>query len=237
MLKRNWLTAGVLVLSTAGLASAHLFADGLKPTSGETLNVGDTYTITWKEQFNHAKGTNIDLSLDGGTTWTTIKENFADAMDVNTFKWTVAGTASTTAKIRICQHDGGTVKACLDSEKSNSLTAAPNGNYVLVTSAFTIAAGTSGVKMASAAQGFSLDFRPDTRNVQVSFGLAEGKPVLLQAFTTQGRLLATLVQGDFAAGEHNLSLFSDRLDVTGGSLLFKLTVGDQVQSQTWNLVR
>ena len=237
MLKRYWLTAGVLVLSTAGLASAHLFADGLAPATGATLSIGDTTTIAWKEQFNHAKGTNIDLSEDGGTTWTTIKENFPDGQGVNTFKWTVAGTASTNAMIRICQHDGGTVKACLDGEKSNSLTTAPNGNYVLVTGAFTLTAGTSSVKKVAAVRGFSINFRPDTRNVQVSFGLAEGKPVLLQTFTTQGRLLATLVQGEFAAGDHTLSLFSDRLDVTGGSLVFKLKVGDQVRSQTWNRVR
>lgn len=224
-------------MTAAGMASAHLFADGLKPTAGEALSVGATYKITWKEQFNHAKGTNIDLSTDGGSTWTTIKENFNDAQGDNSFNWTVAGTATATAKIRICQHDGGTVKACADADNTNSLTSAPNGNYVLVTSAFTIGSST-GIHSVSAASGaFTVDFRPETRNVDVSFGLSESKPVLLQAFDTQGRLLATLVQGDFAAGNHKLSLFSNRLDASGNSLIFKLKVGNQVQSHTWNGIR
>jgi hypothetical protein len=229
---------GALVLAAAGMAGAHLFADGFKPAAGETLHVGDTYSITWSEQFNHAKGTNVDLSVNGGTSWTTIKENFADAQGSNTFKWTVAGTATTTAKIRICQHDGGTVKACTDADKTNSLSSAPNGNYVLVGPAFTIATGTSGINAAAPAAGaFSIDYNPATRNVDVSFGILEGQPVLLQAFDTQGRLLATLVEGNFAAGEHNLSLFSNRIDASVNALIFKLKVGNRTQSHAWSMAR
>ena len=72
--------------------------------------------------------------------------------------------------------------------------------------------------------------------MNVSFALAESGPVLLQAFDTRGRLMATLVERDFAAGSHTLSLFSNRLE-TSRALLFKLTAGAQVQSHNWTPTR
>jgi hypothetical protein len=236
MLQKNWFKAGFAILTAAGLASAHLIADGMKPAVGESLTPGATYAITWKVQFAHSKGTNIDLSVDGGSTWTTVRENFKEASGTNTFNWTVAGAATQTAKIRICQHDDATTAGCKDSETTNSLTTTVNGNYILVGPAFTIASG-SGLRQAAGPQGsFALDFNPATRNVNVSFALAESGPVLLQAFDTRGRLMATLVEGDFAPGSHKLSLFSNRLE-TSGALLFKLKAGAQVQSHHWTPAR
>jgi hypothetical protein len=236
MLGKKWLRAGILIAAAAGMANAHLSMDGLKPAAGEVLKIGSTYAVTWKEVNNHAKGSNIDLSVDGGKTWSTIKKDYADNLGTNTFNWTVAGAATTTAKLRICQHEGTPVTACRDVDNVNALTADINGNYFMITGAFTIAA-TTGIRSVSGASGFSVDFRPETRNVDVAFGLADNRPVLLQAFDTQGRLLATLIQGDFAAGEHKLSLFSGLLNGSGGSLIFKLKVGDQVQSHTWTSAR
>jgi hypothetical protein len=83
----------------------------------------------------------------------------------------------------------------------------------------------------------TLDFDPGHHSVDASFSLSKNGPVLLQAFDSQGRLLATLVQKDFAPGSHTLSLFSNRLETQGGALVFKLKIGDQVLSHTVSLVR
>ena len=236
MLRKKWVKAGSLVLAAAGLAGAHLSTTGLKPTAGESVNLGSTYKVTWTSVNDHAMGTNIDLSTDGGATWTTIRENFDEAEGVNNFNWTVAGTATENAMIRLCQHGGTPIRSCLATQKTNSLSTPLNGNYIMVTSPFKLTGSSALVQAAAGKASFALDFNPATRNVNVSFALAESGPVLLQAFDTRGRLMATLVERDFAAGSHTLSLFSNRLE-TSGALLFKLTAGAQVQSHNWTPAR
>ena len=237
----NWkyaLKAGLVILMAAGLAGAHLSEADMKPTARESLVPGATYKITWKVTVVH-NGTNIDLSVNGGQTWTTIKENFKEASGANSLNWTVAGAATQNAKIRICQHGSTKSVGCKDSDVTNSLSETiprVDGNYILVSPAFTIAS-TSGLVQAPAPQGaFALDFIPATRNVNVSFVLAESGPVLLQAFDARGRLMATLVESDFAAGSHELSLFSNRLEALG-AVFFKLQAGGQVQSYNWTPAR
>lgn len=235
MLQKNWLKTGLVVLTAAGLASAHLTNNSLSIKGGETLTPNEPVTIKWNVGVLHS-GSDIDLSVNGGTSWTTIKKNFQETSGSNSFNWTVAGAATQTARIRICQHGSPTTAGCRDSDVTNSPSSTINGNYILVSPAFTIAS-TSGLGRAAASQGaFALDFTPATRNVDVAFALAEGGPVLLQAFDTRGRLMATLVEGDFAAGSHKLSLFSNRLE-TSGALLFKLKAGAKVQSHSWTPAR
>ncbi|MDQ3001633.1 MAG: hypothetical protein M3Y08_10275 [Fibrobacterota bacterium] len=235
MMHKNWMKTGLAVVMAAGVASAHLTTVGLKPTAGESVKIGDTYSITWTVQNMHG-GTDIALSMDGGNTWADIKKDHKGNLGLNTFDWTVAGNATTTAKIRICQHNSMPINACAAND-TNALDFVRNGNYVLVSKAFTLIAGTSSLLAPAQASGFSLDYNPGTRNVDVSFGLAESKPVLLQAFDPQGRLLATLVSGEYAAGSHRLSLFSNRLYAPGNSLVFKLKIGNQIQSHNWTLIR
>lgn len=232
------LKAGLVILMAAGLASAHLGETSLSIKGGETVTPNQTVNITWTVTVLH-EGSDIDLSVNGGTSWTTLKKDFTEIRGSNSFKWTVAGAATQTARIRICQHGSTSSAGCRNQDVTNSPSSTipgVNGNYILVSPAFTIAA-TSGLDQAAASQGeFALDFIPATRNVNVSLALAESGPVLLQAFDTQGRLLATLVQSDFAAGSHKLSLFSNRLEASG-ALLFKLQAGEQVQSFNWTPAR
>ena len=231
MMRKIGLKAGFVVLAAAGLASAHLTDKSLSIKGGESFTPNQSVTITWSVSVLHA-GSDIDLSVNGGTSWTTLKEDFKETSGSNSFKWTVAGSATQTAKIRICQHESGTTPGCRDSDVTNSPSSTKNGNYILVSPAFTIAS-TSGLGQAAAPQGgFALDFISATRNVNVSFALAESGPVLLQAFDARGRVMATLVERDFAAGSHKLSLFSNRLE-TSGALIFKLKAGAQVQSHSW----
>ncbi|GEM_PF-1587940 len=237
MIKKSLRMAGLVVMAAVGMASAHLSLSGFNPAGGESLKPGDSFTITWSVDVQHQGGTDIAFSKDGGTTWTDVKKGVADGSTKNSFKWTVPNQPTTTGKIRICQLAGA---VCTDANNiSKPGGAGLNGSapYVLVSNALTIAPATGITTPANQANPLTVDFHPETRNVDVSFGLTESKEVLLQVFDSQGRLLATLVQGAFASGPHKLSLFSNRLVASGGTLLFKLKVGDQVLSHTWTLLR
>jgi hypothetical protein len=133
------------------------------------------------------------------------------------------------AKIRICQYG-----PCSDAQNTNN----PGGSkpWRLVSGTFTIQAAT-GIAQSAASADMSIDIRPSTRNVEVSFEMAETGPVALQAFDSQGRLVATLIQGNYAAGTHSLSVFSNRLDANAGTLVFKLQAGDKVKTHTWLQLR
>jgi hypothetical protein len=70
--------------------------------------------------------------------------------------------------------------------------------------------------------------------VDVSFSLARNESVSLQAFDTQGRLVATLLEGAYGPGNHKRSVFSNRLGALTGSLIFRLQAGDQARTSIRN---
>lgn len=228
----NWKILTVLALLGAGLTHAHLIATSLLPKGGETLKVGDNISISWDAEQNHNMGIDIAISKDGGTTWKDIKTGFNDNVKLNnTFKWMVTADAVTNNGLfRVCQSG-----PCTTQKVSRAT--GNGGPWYLVSGAVTIAPSTSAINDPQAASALTMDFNPSTRNVEVSFSLSRRESVLLQAFDTQGRLVATLIDGDYAAGPHALSVFSNGLAANGGSLVFKLKAGDQVKTHTWMSIR
>jgi hypothetical protein len=223
-----WKNFTGLVLLAAGLSHAHLVATSLMPKGGETLKVGDNISISWAADQNHGDGIDIALSKNGGTSWTVLRAGFNDNAIQNTFKWTITADAVTqNGLFRICQSG-----PCTDAMKTSRATG-NGGPWYLVSGVVKIQAATALAEAAGAARDLSMDFNPATRNVEVSFGLSRPQDVLLQAFDAQGRLVATLLQGNYATGSHTLSVFSNRLVQGAGSLVFKLQVGEQVKTHTW----
>ena len=217
---------GLGCLLAAGMANAHLVSTSLTVKGGETFAPDQAVTVGWTVDVLHDGKMDLAFSKDGGTTWTTVKANFAAQNGANTFKWTVPNEPTSKGKFRVCL---GVGSSCADV-KTSSPGSAP---YALVSPEFTISGGAA-IRGAEAAEPFSIDYRPATRNVDVSFGLSEARDVSLKAFDTQGRLLATLVQGRFEAGKHNLSVFSDKVDPSANTLVFKLTLGNQVRTHMWS---
>jgi hypothetical protein len=228
-----------LVFLTAGLASAHLVDSSLIPKGGETIKVGDVVSVSWIVETAHRNGIDIGFSKDGGTTWPQkIKTGYEDTDDgsgnpqPHTFKWTVPADAVTTkGKLRICQSG-----PCSDAQNTSKASGNTSPWY-LVSGTFTVQSATGIVSSAADANPISVDFHPETRNVDVSFALTETQAVSLQAYDAGGRLVATLVQGNYGSGAHNLSVFSNRLLEASGTLVFRLQVGDQVKTHTWMSVR
>lgn len=223
---------GIIGLA-ASLSGAHLVDNSLIPKGGETLSVGQLVSINWTTQENHptfARGIDIAFSKDGGATWQDIKENYGDNEKENTFNWTVPASAVTTqGKFRICQSG-----PCTNQNVSRPSAARP---WYLVSNTFTVQASTSLVPQSQSQAGFSLEYRQDTRNVDVAFSLKAPGPVLLQAFDTRGRLVATLIEKDYAAGSHAHSVFSNALGAASGSLMFKLSAAGEVKTHTWMPLR
>jgi methionine aminopeptidase len=222
---------GISLLGLTTFAGAHLTAGSLVPAGGGTIHVGDVVSIQWTVNIFHAGKTDIGYSKDGGTTWTSLINTFQDAAGANTYSWTVkANQVSTMGKLRICQMAG---VACTDA--NNVSAPSTGGPYVLVNQTFTVATVTGLVPAAKDSKALSMEFNPGSRAVEIGFALKETQSVVLEAFDTQGRLMATLLEGSYGAGSHQLSVFSNRLERLAGAGVFKLKVGEEVKTQTWNV--
>ena len=226
----NWKTIAAGVFCATAFANAHLKSGSLLPAGGEVVKVGDVFTIKWTDAQVHNDRIDIALSKDNGVTWADLKTNSPDENVDGVFKWTVPSTAvSAQAKIRVCQSG-----PCTQAQNTNNFSG--DAPWRLVSSTFTIQASTALAAPAGSSEGLTVDYHPDSRNVEVSFSLAQAGEVALQAFDMQGRLVAGLVQARFAAGEHRFSVFSNRLDGAQG-LVFKLNAGGQTRSNTWITLR
>lgn len=75
-------------------------------------------------------------------------------------------------------------------------------------------------------------FDPDAGNLDVTFGIDQAARVSLQAFDTQGKLLAILLDVNEGSGFHQLSLFSNRLQGYKGHVVFQLRAGNSMLAET-----
>jgi hypothetical protein len=69
-------------------------------------------------------------------------------------------------------------------------------------------------------------------NLDVTFGIDQGARIILQAYNTQGKLLAILMDRNQGAGFHHLSLFSNHLQGYKGHVVFQLRAGQSVLAET-----
>jgi hypothetical protein len=230
---------GLSLLGLATFAGAHLKADSLVPAGGGTVRVGDVISIEWNVATDHEGGSEVGLSKDGGTTWTKLT-TFADAEGVNKYNWTVmAGDVSATAKLRVCQSSGAVCNNTHNVSAPGGVLVGSNRTapYVLVGQPFVVATATGITSPSNDSKAMSMDFNPGSRSVEIGFALTAAQTVVLQAFDTQGRLVATLLEGNYGTGAHKMSVFSNRLETLAGAGVLKLKVGEEVKMQTWNAVK
>lgn len=102
--------------------------DILHPNGGETCFIGEIETITWSSQ-NIPDGFNVELSRDGGGTWTLL-----GTASQSPYEWTVSAPTAAQCRIRVTsQSDPGlTDMSNVDftiAERSITLTS-PNGGEV-----------------------------------------------------------------------------------------------------------
>jgi hypothetical protein len=194
-------------------ANAQLKDGSLSIKGGETFTVGQKVpvTLTQLKPGTGARSGKYDfyISVNGGTSWTEMVGNWQGPTTDNatvTWEWNVTQAPTTKGVFRACLLSGG---ECSDAA------------YTLKSGNFTISNSTALAPSPAGSAG-KLEFDAATGGMAVGFSLASPARVTLQAFDAQGRSLAVLLDADQAAGEHSLSLFSNRLQAMHGSVVFKL---------------
>jgi hypothetical protein len=219
------------ILGAAGLASAHLEAVS-SPSAGQTFAPGSTVNLRWGVSAAH-NGQDIAYSTDGST-WTTVATNLNRSQE--SYTWTVPENLnSNTVRLRVCQKNGGSVQGCTNSNNSNALGNSVQGQggavYVSISPVFSISAGTGALSPAAGLAGARIRFDATVRTLDVAFPMEKAGRVTLQAFDTQGKLLATLLDENRDQGGHRVSIHSSALDASK-PMVFRLQAGDKVFQQT-----
>jgi hypothetical protein len=215
---------GAVFLSAAGLAGAHLTPSSLTLTPASPFTASQAVTVAWSVAVSHSSPINIDISKDGGTTWTSVKAGLTDPTGAATYHMTMPAEATTHGKIRVCQ---GSASSCASIKVSQPSTVP----YTLISSEFTIA-GASAI-LPTAKSAYALGFEPASGKFVANFELVRDENVVLQAFDFQGRLQATLLQEPFQAGQHKVSLNVPQALAASPALVFRLKLGDAVHTQAF----
>jgi hypothetical protein len=80
------------------------------PNTNVSWSVGSAHNITWTHNLGTAERVTIEVSQDGGSTWSVVAASAANTSSTSsTFSWTVTGPATTTARIRVTWVRDGTV--------------------------------------------------------------------------------------------------------------------------------
>ena len=85
-----------------GSAQPRPYITLLRPNGGDSWTIGQYQNIHWSRQNPSGNTVDIDYSTDNGTTWIRIA---TQAPDIGWYFWTVPGPATTTAKVRIRDHE------------------------------------------------------------------------------------------------------------------------------------
>jgi hypothetical protein len=75
---------------------------GVSPSGGSVV-IGNNVNITWTNNGGFNRNVTIELSTDGGATFPTVVAS--DVANTGTRSWTVPNTPTTTARIRVREHD------------------------------------------------------------------------------------------------------------------------------------
>src|SRR5687767_422507 len=85
--------------SNANFRIAAAIITVVTPNGGESWVIGTTRPIRWTRAGPAGSNVRIELSRNGGTSWTPI---FASVANDSTQNWLVTGPATTAARIRVC---------------------------------------------------------------------------------------------------------------------------------------
>lgn len=210
-----WVAAGFF--GAACLAEAHLVAGSLSLKGSESLQAGSSVVVKWRQDEGHDGKYDFKFSKDGGTTFTAVEtgKQLPTSSGEISYSWTVPAEATTQGQFKVCQQAGGA--ACT------------NPTYMLKSGNFTVTSGTSIREAGASAHGAFLRFDALTSNLDVSFTLDKVTQVSVFAFDLKGKVIATLLEGEYKAGPHRFSLFSNGLN-RNHTLVFQLRLGEQVHA-------
>jgi len=164
------------------------------PNTGLTLSVGGSHTITWTAaDANGVTAVDLAYSTDGGATYPNVIA--AGLANSGSYDWTVPDAPTTTARVRVTAHD----------PFANTASDASDVDFVIQSA--------TGVEDAPVAALELAPVRPNPVRGSglIGFALPAAAPVRLSVLDVQGREVAVLAEGAFAAGRHQV-----RWEHTGG---------------------
>ena len=81
------------------------------PNSNVNWSIGANRSINWSHNLGTLESVNVEISRDGGATWTTLASGVANSGNGSgTLSWTVTGPATATARIRVTWTADGSVQ-------------------------------------------------------------------------------------------------------------------------------
>jgi len=162
------------------------------PNGGESWEAGSTHTISWSATDPDTPPENLTIDLeystDGGSTWAAIA---ADRPNAGAYWWTVPGTPTTQARVRVTASDGAL--QAQDVSDADFTIVAPAGNNLLAVGTGSAAPGGEGAVAVSlenedVVKALQADVRFDPSVVEFVSGEAAGRA---SAFTFSASVAGT----------------------------------------------
>ena len=113
-------SGGGSAVNDANFTIAAAFITVTSPRNALQWTIGNTYAVTWNHNVGTTGTVKIEISRNGGTTWTLINASVQNSgASTGTYNWTATGPATTTARIRVTWNTNTAVKD------------ASNGNFIV----------------------------------------------------------------------------------------------------------
>ena len=87
--------------SSLTLAATLPYVTLVSPNGGNNWGIGSTQRIQWKHNLSEMTQTRVEISRDGGATYTVLARGVTNQSGSGVFDWLVTGPTTTTAKIRV----------------------------------------------------------------------------------------------------------------------------------------
>ena len=177
----------------------------IQPNGGEVLYIGQIYTIIWEASDNVGiASTIIEYSVDSGENWMFIAELEGNP---GSYDWTVTGPPSDQCRMKVTCYDA---VGLAGSDMSDEDFCPP---YKRSPWSFAIKATGDLPAEFALHQNHPNPFNPST---EIIFALPQACDVTLSVYNILGRKVATLADGQFEAGTHNV-IWNGRNE-TGGEI-------------------
>ncbi len=185
------------------------------PNGGETWEVGSAYDITYT--YAGVSDVHLELSTDNGSTWSDIE---ATTPASGTYSWDVPNTPSTECLVRVSDASNASVMDVSD------------GVFTIQPAVGVNDESNNLPKIYSLSQNYPDPFNPTT---SIKYQLPQSGFVTLKVYDILGKEVATLINGQKAAGRYEVNF--DASNLTSGIYIYQITANNYVSSKKMMLIK